>query len=90
MLRDFARRYPLICVEDACCEDDWASWAAVTKSVGHLQLVGDDLFATQPERILRGKATGIATTNLRGLPPKRRNDFRCGIHGHQGKCRDFR
>ena len=64
MLGDFAGEYPLISVEDACSEDDWASWAAVTKSVGHLQLVGDDLFATQPERILRGKAAGIANAVL--------------------------
>ncbi len=101
MLADFAGRYPLISVEDACSEDDWASWAAVTQSVGHLQLVGDDLFATQPERILRGKAAGIAnavlikvnqngslTGALRALQIARSINYRTIVSARSGETED--
>ncbi|MFG3339344.1 phosphopyruvate hydratase [Glycomyces sp. NPDC048151] len=47
--------YPFVSIEDPLSEDDWAGWAALTAAVGdRLQIVGDDLFVTNPERIRRG------------------------------------
>ncbi|TEA79353.1 phosphopyruvate hydratase [Allopusillimonas ginsengisoli] len=53
-LGDFIRRYPLISIEDAFDQDDWSSWAAFTKRFPNVQIVGDDLFVTNPERISHG------------------------------------
>ncbi len=54
-LGELAGRYPIISIEDGCSEDDWDGWAHMTAELGaKLQLVGDDLFVTNPERILRG------------------------------------
>ena len=54
-LGELAGRYPIVSIEDGCAEDDWDGWAQLTKELGSkLQLVGDDLFVTNPERILRG------------------------------------
>lgn len=64
MLTEFGRQYPLISIEDPCADHDWAGWATVTAANGHFQLVGDDLFATQPDRIRRGKAAGAANAAL--------------------------
>src|SRR5439155_10868372 len=48
-------RYPIISIEDGCAEDDWEGWAALTRALGpRVQLVGDDIFVTNPERIRRG------------------------------------
>ncbi|NDE71652.1 MAG: phosphopyruvate hydratase, partial [Actinobacteria bacterium] len=47
--------YPLVSIEDPLSEDDWDGWAAITKELGErVQLVGDDLFVTNPERLARG------------------------------------
>ncbi|MBL8550458.1 MAG: phosphopyruvate hydratase [Hyphomonadaceae bacterium] len=56
--------YPIVSIEDGLGEDDWASWPALTEKLAHIQLVGDDLFATQPARIERGVAAGIANAAL--------------------------
>ncbi len=54
-LGELASRYPIISIEDGCSEDDWEGWAHLTAELGaKMQLVGDDLFVTNPERILRG------------------------------------
>ncbi len=51
----WARRYPLVSIEDGLGEDDWAGWRQLTETLGgRLQLVGDDLFVTNPERLRRG------------------------------------
>lgn len=51
----WAQKYPLVSVEDGFAEDDWEGWIAFTKAEGsRLQLVGDDLFVTNPERVARG------------------------------------
>ncbi len=52
---DWVARYPIVSLEDGLAEDDWAGWAALTARLGGtVQLVGDDLFVTNPERIRRG------------------------------------
>lgn len=57
--------YPLVSIEDPLNEDDWDGWAAITKDLGgKVQLVGDDLFVTNPERLARGIASGTANAML--------------------------
>ncbi len=56
--------FPIISIEDGLGEDDWGNWPAMTKALGQIQLVGDDLFATQPARIDRAVAAGICNAAL--------------------------
>ena len=52
---DMIRTYPIISIEDGLAEDDWEGWAFMTKRLGNtIQIVGDDIFVTNPERIHRG------------------------------------
>jgi enolase len=58
-------RYPVVSLEDGAAEDDWESWAAQTALLGdRLQLVGDDLFVTNPTRLQEGIERGIANSIL--------------------------
>jgi enolase len=58
-------RYPVVSIEDGLAEDDWAGWARLTEALGdRVQLVGDDLFVTNPERLRRGIDEGIANSIL--------------------------
>ena len=62
---DLAARYPIISIEDGLAEDDWDGWKLLTERLGgKLQLVGDDLFVTNPERLKRGIAAGTANAIL--------------------------
>jgi len=64
-LADLAARYPIISIEDGCSEDDWEGWAHLTAVLGDkLQLVGDDLFVTNPDRLRRGIKAGTANAIL--------------------------
>ncbi len=64
-LADLAARYPIVSIEDGCAEDDWEGWAHLTATLGQkLQIVGDDLFVTNPERLRRGIAAGSANALL--------------------------
>ena len=64
-LADLCRRYPVVSVEDGMAEDDWEGWRALTDRLGAAtQLVGDDLFATNPERLARGLAEGAGNAVL--------------------------
>ena len=53
LYRDWAKRYPVVSVEDPFDQDDWDNWVKYTASVGH-QVVGDDLTVTNPKRIQMG------------------------------------
>jgi enolase len=56
-LADLVARYPIMSIEDGCSEDDWEGWQSLTASLGaKVQLVGDDLLVTNPERLRRGIA----------------------------------
>ena len=58
-------RYPIVSIEDGLAEDDWEAWAALTAELGdRVQLVGDDLFVTNPERLQRGIDEGVANAIL--------------------------
>jgi enolase len=60
-----ADRYPLVSVEDGVAEDDWAAWRTLTERIGdRVQLVGDDLFVTNVERLRRGIEEGIGNAIL--------------------------
>ena len=62
---DLCARYPIISIEDGMAEDDWDGWIALTKSIGKkVQLVGDDLFVTNTERLKQGIARGAANAIL--------------------------
>jgi enolase len=58
-------RFPIISIEDGCAEDDWEGWAMLTERLGDkVQLVGDDLFVTNPARLADGIARGVANSIL--------------------------
>ena len=64
-LVDLCDRYPIVSIEDGMDEDDWDGWVALTEAVGdRVQLVGDDLFVTNPERLRDGIARGAANSIL--------------------------
>jgi enolase len=62
---ELAARYPIISIEDGMAEDDWAGWETLTDRLGErIQLVGDDLFVTNTERLKRGIDAGVANSIL--------------------------
>jgi enolase len=62
---DLASRYPIISLEDGMAEEDWAGWSTLTDKLGNrLQLVGDDLFVTNTERLKRGIDSGVGNSIL--------------------------
>jgi enolase len=62
---DLAARYPIVSIEDGMAEEDWAGWSTLTARLGdRLQLVGDDLFVTNTERLKRGIDAGVANSIL--------------------------
>ncbi|GBR42344.1 phosphopyruvate hydratase [Gluconobacter roseus] len=64
-LEDLANRYPIVSIEDGLAEDDWEGWAELTTRLGKkLQLVGDDLFVTNPDRLRRGIKAGTGNALL--------------------------
>jgi enolase len=64
LLRRWTSRYPIISIEDGLGEDAWDSWADLTRALGGIQLIGDDLFATQPDRIATAVRSGVANSAL--------------------------
>lgn len=64
-LADLAARYPIISIEDGMDEDDWEGWKTLTNAIGDsCQLVGDDLFVTNTERLISGIKMGVANSIL--------------------------
>ncbi len=62
---DLVDRFPILSIEDGMAEDDWEGWAALTETIGErVQLVGDDLFVTNPERLTKGVERGVANAIL--------------------------
>ena len=65
LYEDWCRQYPITSIEDGLAEGDWDGWKTLTKSLGaRVQLVGDDVFVTNPEILRRGIAEGIANALL--------------------------
>jgi enolase len=64
-LADLADRYPIVSIEDGMSEEDWAGWKELTDTIGdRVQLVGDDLFVTNAQRLARGVDAGVANSIL--------------------------
>jgi enolase len=94
--------YPIVSLEDPLFEDDWAGWQALTAALGdRVQIVGDDLFVTNPERIRRGIAEGSAnallvkvnqigtiTETLDAVSLAQRNRYNCMISHRSGETED--
>jgi len=65
MWKGFVEKYPIVSIEDGMAEEDWEGWAMLTKALGDkIQLVGDDLFVTNVERLGRGIVDGVANSIL--------------------------
>ena len=94
--------YPLVSIEDPLDEDDWDGWAHLTQAVGsRVQLVGDDLFVTNPTRLQRGiearsanallvkvNQIGSLTETLDAVDLAHRNGFRCMMSHRSGETED--
>jgi enolase len=94
--------YPLVSIEDPLSEEDWTGWKALTDSVGErVQIVGDDLFVTNPERLQRGIDAGSAnallvkvnqigtlTETLDAVTLAQTNGFRCMMSHRSGETED--
>ncbi|MER5419876.1 phosphopyruvate hydratase [Streptosporangium roseum] len=99
---DLVANYPLVSIEDPLDESDWEGWNALTKAIGDkVQLVGDDLFVTNPERLSRGIAEGTAnallvkvnqigtlTEALDAVDLAHRNGYRCMMSHRSGETED--
>ena len=100
--RELVRAYPLVSIEDPLSEEDWEGWAAMTGSLGQqVQVVGDDLFVTNPERLQRGIDAGAAnallvkvnqigtlTETLDAVALAHRNGYRCMMSHRSGETED--
>ncbi len=94
--------YPLVSIEDPLSEDDWDGWKALTDALGsRVQIVGDDLFVTNPERLQRGIASGTAnallvkvnqigtlTETLDAVAMAHRSGYRCMMSHRSGETED--
>jgi enolase len=99
---DWTARYPIASIEDGLAEDDWATWSALEAKVGNrVQLVGDDLFVTNPTRLARGIAEkaanailvklnqiGTLTETLDAINLAQRNGLRAVISHRSGETGD--
>jgi len=94
--------YPIVSLEDPLAEDDWAGWQSLTAALGaKVQIVGDDLFVTNPERLRRGIAErsanallvkvnqiGTVTETLDAVSLAHRSGFACMISHRSGETED--
>ncbi len=63
--QELVSKYPIVSIEDGCAEDDWDGWKKLTVELGKkVQLVGDDIFVTNVERLAKGISTGVANSIL--------------------------
>ncbi|MEU6999610.1 phosphopyruvate hydratase [Nonomuraea sp. NPDC046570] len=99
---DLVASYPLVSIEDPLDESDWSGWNAITKALGDkVQLVGDDLFVTNPERLQRGIDEGTAnallvkvnqigtlTETLDAVDLAHRSGYRCMMSHRSGETED--
>ena len=99
---DMAGRYPIVSIEDGMAEDDWDGWAALTRSLGGtVQLVGDDLFVTNEERLRRGieshsanavlikvNQIGTLTETLGTMALATRSSYACVMSHRSGETED--
>lgn len=101
-LADCCGRYPILSIEDGLAEDDWGGWKLLTERLGaRCQLIGDDLFVTNPERLHMGIREGVAnavlvkmnqigtvTETLQVIELARRHDYRAVVSARSGETED--
>jgi enolase len=99
---DLTKRYPIVSIEDGCAEDDWEGWKHLTSVLGNkLQLVGDDIFVTNPERLRRGieersanailikvNQIGTLSETLETVELAHRAGWRCVMSHRSGETED--
>jgi len=99
---DWVRQYPIISIEDGLAQDDWEGWKAMTEALGDkIQIVGDDLFVTNTERLQRGIDEGIAnsiliklnqigtvTETIRAIELARRHGYTSVVSHRSGETED--
>ncbi len=99
---EWVNKYPIVSIEDGLSEDDWDGWATLTKALGdRVQLVGDDLFVTNEERLRRGIEGGVANSiliklnqigtlseTLRTIDTAKSNGYTCVISHRSGETED--
>jgi enolase len=102
MYADWVRQYPIVSIEDGVAEEDWDGWKALTRAIGdRVQLVGDDVFVTNPEILQRGIAEGVANAllvklnqigtvseTLDAIAMARRAGYACIISHRSGETED--
>ncbi len=102
LLADWSANFPICSIEDGCSEDDWEGWKMLTAKIGdQVQLVGDDLFVTNTERLQRGIDEGIAnsilikvnqigslTETIEAIQLASRNDFSSVTSHRSGETED--
>ncbi|MFK8184421.1 MAG: phosphopyruvate hydratase [Phormidesmis sp.] len=101
-LESLSNNYPIVSIEDGLHEDDWESWKLLTERIGNkVQLVGDDLFVTNPARLQKGIEQGAAnsllvklnqigtlTETLQAIDLAKRNQYSCVISHRSGETED--
>ena len=101
-LAGLAADYPILSIEDGCAEDDWEGWVALTEAIGaRVQLVGDDLFVTNPARLATGiekraanallvkvNQIGTLTETLQAVEMAHRAAMRCVMSHRSGETED--
>ena len=101
-LAELAAKYPIASIEDGCAEDDWAGWAHLTERLGaKIQIVGDDLFVTNPVRLERGikersanallvkvNQIGTLSETLEAVEMAQRAGFRAVMSHRSGETED--
>ncbi|HVA84176.1 MAG TPA: phosphopyruvate hydratase [Candidatus Binataceae bacterium] len=99
---DWLNRYPIVSIEDGLAEDDWAGWQTLTRELGaRVQLVGDDLFVTNPKRLQRGireraansiliklNQIGTLSETLQTIEMARAAGFTCVVSHRSGETED--
>jgi len=99
---DLVAKYPLVSIEDPLDENDWAGYKTLTEQIGDkVQIVGDDLFVTNPERLEKGINEGAAnallvkvnqigslTETLDAMELAQRNEYRCMVSHRSGETED--
>ena len=99
---DLVAKYPLVSIEDPLDENDWAGYKTLTEQIGEkVQIVGDDLFVTNPERLEKGINEGAAnallvkvnqigslTETLDAMELAQRNEYRCMVSHRSGETED--
>lgn len=98
---NWSNKYPIISIEDGLGEEDWSGWAELTKKVGHIQLVGDDIFVTQISYLKKGikqkvancllakiNQVGTITETTQAIELAHKSNYTCCVSHRSGETQD--